>query len=246
MARHLGRNGVLWLLCLMLISVLSLLPGPPLRLVSSTSLLPLAAGAAPGLRTAFGAPVPVSAMGSAFAVSSVLRGSADLALSDVRYGPLPLYWQPISRIEIAVLAGPGVPRRLSLAEVRRLLRGQVRNWRQLGGESLPVRLVLRTPGSGVRAALSTLAGRPFPTGQIEALSNGQVLRLVRMLPGAIGFVEAHYARGAAIIRVRGRLPRDPSYPLSLTGYAAFRPGDRPAQLGAAILAAYAKAQGIGP
>lgn len=245
---HLGvrRNCIALAACAGVFAALSLVPGPPLRIATSTSLLPLAASARGDLRTAFGQDVPVSAMGSAFAVSAVLRGTADIALTDVAYRISGLTEQPVARLEIAAVGGPGTPRALSLSEVTQLLRGEIRSWRAVGGKDIPVRLVLRTPGSGVRAALSRLTGGRLAPGQIAALSNGQVLRVVRSLPGALGFVEAHYAPGNLRVSVGGRLPGQSGYPLAFRGYAAYVLRNASARLGAAILAARARAEGMGP
>lgn len=232
--------------CAGVFAALSLVPGPPLRIATSTSLLPLAASAGVDLRTAFGQDIPFSAMGSAFAVSAVLRGTADIALTDVAYGAKGLTEEPVARLEIAAVGGPGTPRALSLSEVTELLRGEIRNWRELGGEDIPVRLVLRTPGSGVRAALVRIADGRLAQGQIAALSNGQVLRVVRSLRGSLGFVEAHYAPGRLRLFVGGRLPGERGYPLSFTGYAAYLFRNPSARLGAAILRARADAEGMGP
>lgn len=246
MRGHVRRHALALCLAALCCGLLALLPGPPLRLASSTALLPLAEGAAADLRVAFGAAVPISAMGSAFAVSAVARGTADLALSDYPYRLRGVAERPLAELQLAAVAGEGPPRDISLRDLRRLLRGGVRNWRQLGGADLPVRLVLRTPGSGVRAALSEIAGGRLWAGQAAALSNGQVLRLVRAIPGALGFVESHYAPRALTLRVAGSRPGQPGYPLRFTGYVLYRPGERRAELAAAILRAVARRQGMAP
>lgn len=246
MHRRVRANGIVLAACAIILTVLGLLPGPRLRLATSTSLLPLAASVRGDLAVAFGQDVPVSAMGSAFAVSAVLRGTADIALTDVAYRIAGLTQRPVARLEIAALGGPGTPRELSLAQVTGLLQGRIRNWRDVGGKDIPVRLVLRTPGSGVRAALVRLSDGRLASGQIAALSNGQVLRLVRSLPGALGFVEAHYAPQSLRLSVAGRLPGQRGYPLAFTGYAAYIEQNASARLGAAILAARARAEGMGP
>lgn len=246
MRRHLRRH-LSWLgLCVLICAALAALPGPRLRLSSSTALLPLVGAAAQALATAFGGPAAVSAMGSSFAVSSVLRGTADLALSDVPYRLRGLLVLPVARLQIAVV-GQGVPPEgLSLRDIRRILQGRVRNWREIGGKDAPIRLVLRTPGSGVRVALAGIAGGNLWAGASQALSNGQVLRLVTSSPGAIGFVEAHYAPTRLLVRVSGRLPGQPGYPLSMQGYALYRPHSARGELAARILAAVARREGMAP
>lgn len=246
MRKHVRRHALALCLAALCCGLLALWPGPPLRLASSTALLPLAESSAGALRTAFGAAVPVSAMGSAFAVSAVARGTADLALSDFPYRLRGMLERPLAELQLAAVAGEGPPRDLRLRDLRRLLRGDVRNWRQLGGADLAVRLILRTPGSGVLVALYGFAGGRLRRGQVAALSNGQVLRLVRAIPGALGFVESHYAPRSLTLRVGGRRPGQPGYPLHFTGYVLYHPQDGRAALAAAILRAVAQSQGMAP
>ncbi|MFC7846029.1 substrate-binding domain-containing protein [Streptomyces sp. NPDC057382] len=115
---------------------------------------------------------------------------------------------------------------LSTDAVRRLYRGEIRNWRQLGGPDLPVRLVSRDAGSGTRQVLQRrVLGRgetanssvdclhkddpTAPVPRCELDSTEQVLATVAGLPGAAGYSElnlAARAKGLHALRLDGDPP----------------------------------------
>jgi phosphate transport system substrate-binding protein len=103
---------------------------------------------------------------------------------------------------------------LTLDQIHRIYRGSVTNWRDLGGNDEPVRLVSRNPGSGTRAAFQrhVLAGvrEPgsnsddcrdrdpgSPAGVVRCArdSTDDVLRAVASTPGALGYSELGAASG---------------------------------------------------
>ncbi|WP_086565692.1 substrate-binding domain-containing protein [Streptomyces africanus] len=112
---------------------------------------------------------------------------------------------------------------LSTNDVRRLYRGEIRNWRQLGGPDLPVHLVSRDANSGTRQVFQRrVLGRgeianssvdcvhkDDPTAAVircELDSTDQVLTTVAGLPGAIGYSElnlAERAKGLHSLRLDG-------------------------------------------
>ncbi|MEG3628557.1 substrate-binding domain-containing protein [Streptomyces poriticola] len=114
---------------------------------------------------------------------------------------------------------------LTTAEVRRLYRGEITNWRQLGGPDLPVRLVSRDANSGTRQvfqrrvldrgeiANSSLDcvhkdDRTAPVVRCELDSTQQILTTVAKVPGAIGYSELNLATRAKGLR-RLTLDGDP-------------------------------------
>ncbi|MFJ6832408.1 substrate-binding domain-containing protein [Streptomyces sp. NPDC091209] len=103
-------------------------------------------------------------------------------------------------------------RNLSLTDVRRLYRGEIRNWKQLGGPDRPVLLVSRDANSGTRQVFQRrVLGRgeianssldcvhkddaTAPLVRCELDSTDQVLSKVAELPGAIGYSELNDATG---------------------------------------------------
>lgn len=151
-----------------------------------------------------------------------------MALSD---GPKPVDMPELkeNRVALVVFAlvvndGVGLTD-LSTADVRRLYRGEITDWKQLGGPDLPVRLVSRDANSGTRQVFQRrVLGRgeianssvdcvhkDDPTAKVircELDSTDQVLSEVARLKGAVGYAELNVAAGAKGLRV-----------LSLDGHA---------------------------
>ncbi|MEV7388722.1 MULTISPECIES: substrate-binding domain-containing protein [unclassified Streptomyces] len=144
-----------------------------------------------------------------------------VALSD---GPKPadmpeLKENRLALVVFALVVNDGLPlTNLSTADVRRLYRGEITNWKQLGGPDLPVRLVSRDANSGTRQVFQRrVLGRgeianssvdcthkDDPTAKVircELDSTDQVLSEVAQLKGAIGYAELNVAAGAKGLHV---------------------------------------------
>ncbi|MFI6486791.1 substrate-binding domain-containing protein [Streptomyces sp. NPDC050564] len=138
-----------------------------------------------------------------------------VALSD---GPKPSGLPRLreNRIAVSVFAlvvNDDIPvKNLSLTDVRRLYRGEIKNWKQLGGPDRPVLLVSRDANSGTRQVFQRrVLGRgelanssldcvhkddpTAPVVRCELDSTDQVLSTVARLPGAIGYSELNSANG---------------------------------------------------
>ncbi len=114
---------------------------------------------------------------------------------------------------------------LSLDQVRRIYRGDVTNWREIGGRDVPVRLISRNPGSGTRSAFQrrVLGGQRepgsnsddcrtrdpgTPPGVVRCArdSTDAVLRAVADTPGALGYSELGAAAARddlVLVRING-------------------------------------------
>lgn len=110
---------------------------------------------------------------------------------------------------------------LSLQQIRRLYAGEMTNWREVGGNNLPVRLVGRQDSSGTRGTFQRriLGGKrepgvtsqdclerdPGSSGKVircERDSTGELLNTVADTPGALGYSELGAASGHAnVLRV---------------------------------------------
>lgn len=204
------------------------------------------------------------------------EGATVVAFSD---GPRPASYRRLGESRVAVSLFTLVVHDdvrltdLSVADVRRLYRGEIRDWRRLGGPDLPVVLVSRTSGSGTRSALAArvLAGadeppassddcvtrtaRAAPVLRCELDSTEQVLDTVARTPGAIGYSELRAASppdapgGLHPVTLDGRTP-DPDR-LSEGGYPyreieyAYTYGRPPANSLASSFLAYAVDDGTG-
>jgi phosphate transport system substrate-binding protein len=114
---------------------------------------------------------------------------------------------------------------LTLDQVHKIYLGQVTNWKELGGNDTPLRLISRNPGSGTRAAFQrrVLSGvrEPgsnsddcrnrdpgSPSGVVRCArdSTDDVLRAVASTPGALGYSELGAAtgrKGLVAVRIGG-------------------------------------------
>lgn len=243
MERFLGFWRIVLALSWLALLVLGRLPGPALRIAGATSLLPLAEAAAPSLRVLSGGSVSISALGSSYGLAALLRRSADLALVDVPYHMPGIAERRVALATLAVIAAPGLPRSLSIAALRDILRGRLRNWSALGGPNRPIELVLRAHGSGLRSRLRRLAGGPLRPGALTALASGQVSDFVQALPGGIGIVELAFAPRRLVVSLGGRLPWQTGYRLRYPAYAIWRQGNLMADLAADVVAAVARQRG---
>ncbi|WP_250001078.1 PstS family phosphate ABC transporter substrate-binding protein [Actinoplanes sp. M2I2] len=126
---------------------------------------------------------------------------------------------------LVINAETGV-RDLTTDQIRRLYRGDITNWKQIGGADVPVRLISRNPGSGTRAAFQrrvlggvrepgsnsdTCRDRDpgSPDGVVRCARNStdDVLSAVVDFPGALGYSELGAATdraGLALVRIDGR------------------------------------------
>ncbi|MEV5980670.1 substrate-binding domain-containing protein [Streptomyces sp. NPDC052114] len=178
-----------------------------------------------------------------------------------------------TRVAVSVFAlvlNDRVPlRNLTLPEVRRIYRGDVRNWKELGGPDLPVVLVSRGSSSGTRDTLQrrVLGGgfelkassndclgrddRSVPVTRCELDSTDQVLDAVGRIPGAIGYSELRAAtglKGLHRLNLDGHEPspeqlRRSGYPYREIEYA-YTYGRPPADSLASSFLAYARGNGL--
>ncbi|KUN79211.1 substrate-binding domain-containing protein [Streptomyces griseoruber] len=178
-----------------------------------------------------GASVTVDAHGSTAGIRELTddgagakKGSPPLiALSD---GPKPAGLEELreNRVAVSVFAlvvNDDIPlKNLSTTVVRRLYRGEIANWTQLGGPDLPVVLVSRDANSGTRQVFqrrvlgrgeienssADCAHKDYPSSPVvrcELDSTEQVLSTVAATPGAVGYSELNLAD-----RAKGLHPLD--------------------------------------
>jgi phosphate transport system substrate-binding protein len=131
-------------------------------------------------------------------------------------------------LPIAIIVNPQAPvDELTLAELRRVFRGERQDWRP----GQPIVLLMRAPVAVERDlilarvyAMSEARFKQFWIARIfrdEAAmvpkilySNQQIADLVATIPGGIGFVDAATVRpGLKVLRIDGRLPGQPGYVL---------------------------------
>jgi len=168
----------------------------------STALLPLASVAAEIFQEEHAnVTVNVSGGGSFNGLSQVASGAVDIGNSDV---PVPadmaegLVEHRVAVAPFVIIVSKENPvNSLTLDQVAQMLRGEITNWRDVGGPDLEVTVVSRQQSSGSRATIVEKVLQGQSDIAKEALvqdSNGKVLTTVQYTPGAIGYVDASYYR----------------------------------------------------
>src|SRR2546423_13676606 len=131
-------------------------------------------------------------------------------------------------VDVAVVVHPDTPvSNLTLAEVRKVFLGERQYW----SANVPVVLLIRAPVARERnVVLKTIyqmsdaqfkqywIAKIFRAESASApkvvYSNDMANELVSAIPGAIAFIDSREVRpGAKIVRVDGKLPGEPGYPL---------------------------------
>ena len=131
-------------------------------------------------------------------------------------------------VDIAVVVHPDTPvSNLSLAEVRKVFLGDRQYWTA----NLPVVLMIRAPVARERNVvlkviyqmsesqfkqywIAKIFRAEAATAPKVVYSNDMANQLVTAIPGAIAFIDSKEVKpGAKVLRVDGRLPGEPGYPL---------------------------------
>ena len=98
---------------------------------------------------------------------------------------------PIAQDGLAIVVHPSNSvTNLTRDQIRKIFVGQITNWKLLGGNDVPIRMITREEGSGTREAFAKLVmGKEWiaNTALVQE-SNGAVRELVRNDPGAVGYM----------------------------------------------------------
>jgi phosphate transport system substrate-binding protein len=137
--------------------------------------------------------VTVQGGGSAVGISATLNGAAQIGMADLVELPpdaAALEAVVVARDGIAVAVNPANKLAdLSLAQIRDIYAGKVRNWKELGGSDAPITVVSRESGSGTRSSFETILGKfDLSLDAIIQDSNGTVRETVANDAQAIGYL----------------------------------------------------------
>jgi phosphate transport system substrate-binding protein len=108
----------------------------------------------------------------------------------------------IARTRMSFAVHPDNPvRTITIANLRRILLGEIRNWKEVGGRDIAIRLVMVREGGGVQASVENevLKGQkivaPDP---IRVQIGSQVVKVVMQEPGTLGLAQLGVARRAGV------------------------------------------------
>ncbi len=150
-----------------------------------------------------------------YALAELARGEVPFAvlshLPDPRLVEEGALWAtPIAQLGIALIVHPSnLINNLTPAQMRALLRGQVRNWAEVGGADRPVQVIARPAESSEAAIVQALllGDQPITRTARLAPTSQSVLELVQADPNSIGYVSVgHLKEGVRTVAFDGILP----------------------------------------
>jgi phosphate transport system substrate-binding protein len=111
----------------------------------------------------------------------------------------------IARTRGALVIHPSNPvRNARLQDIRKILTGEIFNWRQLGGPDLPIRIVAVREGGGVLASVEAklLGGAHISAPDVIRVQVGtQIVRVVAQEPGAFGITQLAIVKSSSAIEL---------------------------------------------
>ncbi|WFN34245.1 phosphate ABC transporter substrate-binding protein PstS family protein [Methanogenium sp. S4BF] len=176
-----------------------------ISVTGSTTVLPLAQLAAEAYMDAHReADIQVSGGGSSVGVKAVGEGTAEIGMASRELKSSESEAYPglvrhvVAKDAIAIIVNPSnTVSDLSVAQIKSIYRGDVTNWKDVGGPDETIVVVGRDSASGTREYFleSVMDKEDFTTSQLEKNSNGAVRQTVAQTPGAIGYVGLGYLDG---------------------------------------------------
>ena len=173
-----------------------------LRVTGSTTVLPIAQLTAEAyMEENLYVDILVSGGGSSVGVQAVGEGTADIGMAsrDLKEAEKESYPDLVSHVVardgIAVIVHKDNPvKELTIAQVKSVYKGEITNWKELGGDEMEIVVVGRDSASGTREYFykSVMDKEDFVRTQLEKNSNGAVKQTIAQTPGAVGYVSLGY------------------------------------------------------
>ncbi|WP_226666013.1 phosphate ABC transporter substrate-binding protein [Microbulbifer aggregans] len=163
--------------------------------------------------------VPIVAKGSSTGFKALDAGTADIAMASrkikdselaklKRFGDLGgVQAEHVIGLDALVVAvhKDNPVSQLSLAQMAKVYRGEIRNWRELGGLDLPIRPLHRDAESGTRATFDEEVfgnKRPRRSPAREVSGNAETRQQVLQDPAAIGYLPFADAEGVHKVAIK--------------------------------------------
>ncbi|MDY6972246.1 MAG: phosphate ABC transporter substrate-binding protein [Thermodesulfobacteriota bacterium] len=149
--------------------------------------------------------ISISGGGSGNGIKALIDGSTDIANSSrfikskevklaVEKGTYPVPFAVAYDCIVPVVHPSNPIENLTLAQLRTIYKGEIKNWKQLGGHDRPVVVISRDTSSGTYEVWHKIAmenERVFPGALLQA-SNGAIVQAVSTNKNAIGYIGIGY------------------------------------------------------
>jgi phosphate transport system substrate-binding protein len=179
-----------------------------ISVVGSTSVAPLAQELADEFnKTETGLKIDIQAVGSSAGIKAAIDGSGDIGMSsrdlkeEEKGERLTEHVIAMDGIAIAVHPNNKVTD-LTAEQITKIFKGEIKNWKEVGGDDKEILVVSREAGSGTRGAFEELTslegkknGKTFSLLAVEALiaeGNGAVKANIASKENAIGYLSLGY------------------------------------------------------
>jgi phosphate transport system substrate-binding protein len=183
--------------------------------------------------------IAVTGGGSGTGVAALVNKSCDIAdasrsIKDTEMAQAVANGVDVKRVVVAIDAlsvivnDKNPVKKLTLEEIGKIYRGEVKNWKDLGGEDGPITLYGRQPNSGTYDFMKENVLKAEYSGKMNQMNgNAQIVEAVKQDKGGIGYVGIGYLKEATgVTAVKVALKAGGTYvdPLNI---AAVKAGEYP-------------------
>jgi phosphate transport system substrate-binding protein len=159
----------------------------------TTNLTPLLTKAAAAYEAAHpDVHIAVKGTSSGAGIASLKNGDIDIAASDVAVSDPGFVDTTLGVVGFAFVANAdaGV-KNLNRQQLMGIFAGKITNWKQVGGNDLPITIISRDIGTGTRLVLEQKVAKTLIDTKVVANAN-EVIKAVQSTSGALGYVATYF------------------------------------------------------
>lgn len=186
-----------------------------ITIAGSTALLPLVKQAAAEYQAKHpDVKISVSGGGSMTGITQAAQKGVDIGDSDVPAQNQPaLVDHQVAVVSFGVVVNPQTNvKNLTIAQIRDIFSGKVKNWKEVGGADQQITIINRPASSGTRAVfVKNIMGGSQPTESgLTQDSSGTVATMVAQTPGAASYLAMGYVKPGqqTAVSINGIAPTD--------------------------------------